>query len=246
MSRSTWLLLSVAVFAAPAALAQAGDPESLAKKATERARSTQITVQPVKPSPELLERAKQASGGARNRARDELSRLAEQHPYSPKPADATAATPENPSVKSPPDVAGRVVIALSSSVPETVWREYMAQIDGKKEAIVVLRGFVGGAKKVTPTGSLIERMRRKVPSDMKGGHRAVEVVVDPLVYRSLGIDRVPAIAWLPGVKELSHCDGQTFESAVIVYGNVSVGFALNQIKRNGGDVPAEVIKKFGG
>lgn len=220
----------------------------LSKQATERARA--VTLPPIKPAeltPEQRQAMQAAAESARNRAKDELSRLAETSPFTP-PAPTDTPSSENPAVEKgqPKNLAGRVVVALSSSMPDSEWAEYMAQLDGKPEALVVLRGFIGGGRTVMETGKLIERVRRVKADLPKGGHRNVEVVVDPLLYRNLGIDKVPAVVWLPGVSEVSHCDGKDFEAAVTVYGTVSVSYALDQINRNGGSVPASILKKFGG
>jgi type-F conjugative transfer system pilin assembly protein TrbC len=223
------------------------DPAALAKQATERARAMNV---PKMSTPVLTDEQRKAietsADSARNAARAQLSKLAEEHPFTPAPANKDAPPSDNLAVPAPRELAGRVVVALSSSMPESEWREYMAQLDGKPEAIVVLRGFVGGATTVEPTGKLIERAARKIADNPKGGRRKLEVVVDPILFKSLGIDRVPAVAWLPGVNEVSHCDGKVFETAVTVYGTASVSYALQQINRNGGNVPAEVIKSFGG
>ncbi len=226
----------------------APNPAELGQQATERARALNLKqVKPAELTDDQKNAAKAAAESARNRAKDELNRLAETHPFTPGSPTATASS-ENPASKKPEGgpVAGRVVLALSSSMPDSEWAEYMAQLDGKREALVVLRGFIGGAQTVMETGKLIERVRRVDAAVAKGKHRSIEVVVDPLLYRSLGIDKVPAVVWLPGVTDISHCDGKGFEAAVTVYGTVSVSFALQQINRNGGNVPADILKKFGG
>lgn len=218
------------------------DPRELAEQAQRRAAGIAVQVKPMQLTPQQMQEIHAAADSGTARAKGELQKLAEQHPYTPAPK-AAAVEAANADPAAP--LQGRVVIALSASVPETVWRELIAQVDGKREAIIVLRGFVNGAHAVAPTGLLIERVRRKNPSDKKGGYRMVDVVVDPLLYRNLGIEQVPAFAWLPDVTDISHCDGDTFDKAVTVVGNVSVGYALGEINRNGGKVPPEVLKKFG-
>ena len=219
------------------------DPRELAEQAQRRAAGIAVQVMPMQLTPQQLQEVHATADTGTARAKGELQRLAEQHPYTPE-AKAAAVEAANADPAAP--LQGRVVIALSSSVPETVWRELIAQVDGKREAIIVLRGFVDGAHAVAPTGFLIERVRRKDPNDKRGGYRMVDVVVDPLLYRNLGIEQVPAFAWLPDVTDISHCNGDTFDKAVTVVGNVSVGYALSEINRNGGKVPPEVLKKFGG
>ena len=191
---------------------------------------------------EDTERVKRSADIGRNRAKDELASLAVKSGAAPG-SIAAAAVGEAAAAK---DVKGRLVLAISSSMPEQMLREYMAQLDGHPEAIVVMRGFVGGASKVVPTGMLIEKVRQLVPGKREKGHRSVQVVVDPLVFRSLGIDQVPAVAWLPGAKDLAHCDGEVLKAAVVVYGAVKVTAALERINREGGNVPADLIKRMGG
>lgn len=249
MKLSAW---NVAVFAAVCCVASAQSdpkpsPAELSRQATERARNIKL---PTILTPTLTDEQRKAmeasADSARNRARTELSRLAEQHPFTEAPPVATASS-DNPAVSTASKpLEGRVVVALSSSMPDSELREYMAQLDGKREALVVLRGFIGGAQSVMATGKALDNVMRISQQGATPQRRRVEVVVDPLLYRNLGIDRVPAVVWLPGVSDISHCDGTTFESAVTVYGTASVSYALNQINRNGGAVPADIIKNFGG
>lgn len=220
-------------------------PAELSEAAMERARN--VVLPPIKTptlSPERRKAIEATADSARNRARDELRRLAEQHPFTPEAA--TPAADDQTGQRPPETIEGRVVVALSTSMPESELREYMAQLDGQPEALVVLRGFVGGAQRVAPTGEALDRVMRKEAGDPKSRRRRVDVVVDPLLYRALAIDRVPAVVWLPGVSDVSHCDGEDFAAAVTVYGTVSVSYALQQINRHGGDVPADLIKRFGG
>lgn len=243
-------VVAIAALAAGAVLAQTKDgptPAELSKQATERARSMSVPkVQPPQLTDQQRKSMEAAADSARNQARAELSKLAERSPFTPAPQAAVPSPSDNLSVPKPRELAGRVVVALSTSMPESEWREYFAQLDGKPEALVVLRGFMGGATTIEPTARFVERMARNNVTDVKGGHRTVNVVVDPLLFKNLGIDKVPAVAWLPGVTDVSHCDGKVFESAVTVYGATAVSYALQQINRNGGAVPREIITKFGG
>lgn len=136
---------------------------------------------------------------------------------------------------------GRLVVALSSSMPVNEVKSYMAQLDGRSEPIVVMRGFIGGATKVRPTGQWLMQTREK---PQKNGYYEVESVVDPLVYRQLGIESVPAVAWLPGVTELSHCDEEDYNAAVVVYGVMSIADTLKVANKHGANIPADVIAKY--
>lgn len=145
-----------------------------------------------------------------------------------------------------PIVSGRLVVALSSSMPDDMVREYMRQLDKVPEAIVVLRGFVGGAKKVAPTGVWVERVRRKQPDCRDCPHYMVEVVVDPLAYDMLGIAKVPAVTFLPGVQDLRHCDADVLEASSVAYGATSVRASLKAIRTKNVMVPDELLRRLGG
>lgn len=147
---------------------------------------------------------------------------------------------------SPPKLPGRLLVALSSSMPEAQLREYFRQLERLPEAIVVLRGFVGGARTVQPTGQWLERIRRKTPDCVECEHVRVETVVDPLAYRNLKITRVPAFSYLAGVETLSHCDEDDWGRADVVYGATTVRAALEALAKRDARVPRELIHRLGG
>ena len=221
------------------AAADAPDVVELANTARERA--AQVTPPAVQGNAAGQDRVRALAEQARARARAVL-------PATRAAIDAATGTASSstPATSTRPPLAGRVVVALSSSVPESMWRDYLAQLDGHPEAVVVLRGFEGGARTIRPTGQLVERLRRKVANDPKKGHRSVEVLVDPLLYTALGIDRVPAVAWLPGVQDIRHCDQETYAAATVVYGAVAVEAALKTIHQRGGRIPPTVQRAFAG
>lgn len=189
------------------------------------------------------ERVKTLSDTATQRGVAELDRLrAKQGGFGDnagapgkRDADANSAT-----------VAGRVVVALSSSMPDAMLASYMQQLDRRRESLVVLRGFVGGAHQAKPTGILMEKIRRKVAGDRKSGHYLVETVVDPLFFQQLGIDKVPAVVYLDDVQSLAHCDQEDYSKATVVYGAVSIEAALKEARKAGATVPDSVIAKYRG
>ena len=186
------------------------------------------------------ERVKALSETATRRGVAELDRLRAQQG---RDVGLPGARDDDPNTAT---VAGRVVVALSSSMPESMLTSYMQQLDRRRESLVVLRGFVGGAHAAKPTGILMERVHRKLASDPKSGHYLVETVVDPLFFQQLGIDQVPAVAWLDGVQSLAHCDQEDYSKATVVYGAVSIEAALKEARKAGASVPESVIAKFRG
>ena len=216
-------------------LPAAEDPATLTERARRNAAQVKIDIAPAQfEDRELAQRAGEAATArtqaevtrqaAERRARTEVKvGISEQGLQVRIPPDAAAAEAERP------PLAGRLVVAISSSMPEVMVREYARQLDGVPEAIMVLRGFIGGAHAVKPTVAWIERALRKHPGDPEGPHYRVEVVVDPIAFRMLDIRQVPAVTFLAGVQDLRHCDAQILSTARIAYGAVSLGGALKAL-----------------
>jgi hypothetical protein len=242
--------LAAALLAAAAAWA-AEDPARLAEKARDAARQVQIDLTPA--SAVDRERVARIAVSGAERGRVELERQAAERrartevsiTISEEGLQVKAQLPYTAAAPEKPPLAGRLVVAISASMPEGMVREYARQLDGVPEAILVLRGFIGGARSVTPTVEWIERALRRHPADPHGGHYRVEVVVDPLAYQMLGITQVPAITFLPGVQDLRHCDAETLAAARLAYGAVSVRGALDAL-RSVITLPASLRQQLGG
>ena len=190
---------------------------------------------PVYSDSEQLQRLAEI-GRARGRAEfDAMSKAA----TGPASAPASAPTQETS-----PASAGLVIVALSSSMPLPMLRDYIAQLDGVPGTVVVLRGFIGGATKVKPTGRWIEEILRERSDCLQCAHRRVRIEVDPLLYKSLGIKQVPAVTFLAGVRDLQHCQKEQFKSAAVAYGAVAVEAALRAITKEGVAVPAGVLARY--
>ncbi len=214
----------------------------LAKIASERADA--ITVDVAIPDVESNERAKTAAATGRKRGLAELKRMnAEYRQKHAKAFTEMSAIADGATEVTAPR-QGRLVVALSSSMPEQMVADYLVQLSGIPEAIVVLRGFIGGATYVKPTGQWIDNRLRKVADCQDCGHYSVEVVIDPLIYQDLNIGRVPAIAWLPGVTDLKHCDEEVFEATTVVYGATAVEAALRTMVKAGTEVPEDLIDRI--
>lgn len=233
-------LLAVTIGLSPAS--ERVDPKALAETARTRAQAQAVDVKPGTVSdPERVEAlAKKGIARGRDALKELVQQQEAQHASKPDPteaADSLESLPAQP-------VAGRLVVAVSSTMPEAMVREYVRQLDAIPEGVLVLRGFIEGARTVAPTGRWVERVRRREVNCSTCGHRAVQVVVDPLTYQSLGITQVPAVAYLPGVTELKHCDAETLSAAVVVYGAASVSSALKRLEREGVEIPAPLLKRL--
>lgn len=131
-----------------------------------------------------------------------------------------------------------IYLFVSSSIPLATLRNYAADIVKLNDPrfILVLRGFVGGAKRIGPTASFIVEVLKADPnctlsSKEKCAMREVPFIVDPTLFRKVGIEKVPAIAFLSGSKQIPF----------IIYGDASLGYALERIAQETGDVGLEQL-----
>lgn len=129
---------------------------------------------------------------------------------------------------------GQVYLFISSSVPLTTIRNYAAMIDHARtgQVIMVLRGFVGGMKKIRPTMEFIGNILKKDPAcdfpKEKCDSYQVNIQVDPQLFQRFGIEDVPDLAYLP----ISESDSEEKQAeAIIINGDASLDYLLEQINR---------------
>lgn len=158
-------------------------------------------------------------------------------------ADAPAAAPPAGAGLLRPDE--RVWILVSSSVPRETLRNYVRDMDrlGEPNVRMILRGFVGGAKRIMPTLDFVRGLILRDPScageDCPGFGAVIQV--DPLVFSRFGVREVPAIVYARGVRaaDPSMSDGAPENASVgeafLLRGDVSLGYALETFRREAGE-----------
>lgn len=136
----------------------------------------------------------------------------------------------------------RIYVFVSSSMPLIALRNYAADISRLQDenVVMVLRGFVGGVEKMGPTIAFIESVLR-VSEDCPLGEpgcklRNIHVVVDPLLYRRYGIERVPAVVVARGVQAQNEGqsegdDDVSVQEYFVVNGDARLGYALELVRR---------------
>lgn len=148
--------------------------------------------------------------------------------------------PESAKVKEKkPEYEGdRVFVFISKSIPEETLRNYISDLAQLPQATAVLKGFVGGVQKMQPTiqfiGDLMKEDRDCKMPDCD--FNSANIVVDPIIFQRLKIDRVPAIAYIEDYKRTGYCsegldDGAKMNKVHVVYGDVPLKFALEYIDR---------------
>lgn len=138
----------------------------------------------------------------------------------------------------------RIYVFVSASVPLETLRNYAADIAGSGEPnlVMVLRGFVGGARQIGPTARFTEQILRTDPAcDPQGATpcaaRSVPILVDSLLFRRYGIERVPAVVYARGVAVLDagQSEGRPENARAgehfAVYGDAGLPYVLELIQR---------------
>lgn len=129
----------------------------------------------------------------------------------------------------------RIYLFVSSSVPLPTLRNYamdMARLNDHR-LVLAMRGFVGGANRIGPTASFIAEVLKADPdcelaANKECTMREILFIVDPTLFREAGIEKVPAIGFIPG-------DTQMIGEPLIIYGDTSLGYALERMARESGN-----------
>jgi len=139
-----------------------------------------------------------------------------------KTNSGTKGFPEGEGINSEKAKKESYYLVISSSVPEETLRTYMAQIERLRkkgvEIVPLLRGFVGGMKRIRPTVEFYLRITLRDPSAGLSGDnlRPVAISVDPSAAR--GISAVPAL--------------KTKDGSCTVYGDAPLEFLLRKIREH--------------
>ena len=179
--------------------------------------------------------ARSVIGGALERAEGMARETA---PGSPLPADSRPSplAAERKSGAVMKGLAGRqgsaeVLVFMSLSVPPRSWEEWAAEA-ARAGAPLVLRGLAAGEN--GRIGSLKETVREV--GKRLGGH-AAGVAVDPRLFRLFGVERVPAVAVVPGgvpVCASRGCSEDPPPPHDLVGGNIGLMAALEAVAAEGG------------
>jgi type-F conjugative transfer system pilin assembly protein TrbC len=145
----------------------------------------------------------------------------------------------------------RLYVFVSSSIPQETIRKYVtfvsSHIEGK--VVFVLRGGIGGLKRLMPTVAWIYDVIKK-DSNCEGANcevYGVEFVIDPFLFRRYGVERVPAVVYAKGKMltefELSEGLQEKWETQVWAktYGDMNLAYHLKVIAE---ELGVEKIRKF--
>ncbi len=121
----------------------------------------------------------------------------------------------------------RLYLFISSSMPMDVLRRYAKQAEGLPGAMMVLRGFVGGAGRIKPTVDFMSKVLLRDPGCHGARCRRIrtEVIVDPNLFRRYHIERVPAVVTVAGLQTDGSCSEGNSKVVKIAGKHVSFGDA---------------------
>ena len=232
-------VLGLMLILAPVISNAAGETESLEKSLRplmEQAETVEVALPEIDPeaqkAAEDLFRLYQ-SDGFQKRLQHERKRLVDEF-FGAKGLAADNPKGEKTEDADSPATSDRIYLFVSSSVPLTTLRNYVADMTRLNDSrfVMVLRGFVGGAKRIGPTSSFIADVLKADPHCELGpggecAMRELPFIVDPTLFRQAGIEKVPAIAFAP--------DGNVNGRSLIVYGDASLGYGLELLARETGN-----------
>ena len=118
-----------------------------------------------------------------------------------------------------------VLVFMSLSVPAPSWREWAGEA-AHLGAPIVLRGMSGGGLPAT-----VKAVGERI------GDAEVGVAIDPRLFRLFAVERVPAVAVVPGGVPACRkrgCAGDRAPPHDLVSGNIGLVAALEAVKAEGG------------
>ena len=179
--------------------------------------------------------ARSVIGGALERAGETARETAPDSPLptAPLPSPLSAERKAGTVMKGLSSRKGtaEVLVFMSLSVPSRSWEEWAGQA-ARAGVPLVLRGVLPGEE--GETGSLKETVREV--GKRLGGH-AAGVAIDPRLFRLFGVERVPAVAVIPGgvpACASRGCSEDPPPAHDIVGGNIGLAAALEAVAAEGG------------
>jgi type-F conjugative transfer system pilin assembly protein TrbC len=131
----------------------------------------------------------------------------------------------------------KIFIVISSSIPKHIIQNYFEMLQKvNTDVTFILRGTIGGVKKIMPTLNWIKELLSK----QGGTHYEHNVIIDPRVASKYQVERVPAVLYIKDY-DSSYIKEVYDEEYYIYYGAVDVDYALEKINI---DVKSEGLSKF--
>lgn len=131
----------------------------------------------------------------------------------------------------------KIFIIISSSIPEHILKNYFEMLQNvNTDVTFVLRGTIGGVKKIMPTLNWI----KKVTTKKDNSRYEYNIIIEPRISTKYNIEKVPALLYIKNYDEF-YIQRDTDEMYYIHYGAVDVDYALEKINL---DVKSKGLKKL--
>lgn len=101
----------------------------------------------------------------------------------------------------------RLYLFVSSSIPKAKMRAYARQLQKYKNAQMIMRGFMGGGKKMQPTMSYIKSIITKA-DHCNGVHcptYKIQFNIDPVLFQRYNITKVPTLVYVDNLSGAGYC-----------------------------------------
>jgi len=124
----------------------------------------------------------------------------------------------------------RIYVFISSSMPEQTLKNYADTLDRLRDSNIemVMRGFVGGIKKIAPTQKFIQEIVLKPD----GSAYSVSILIDPILFSKYGINRVPCVVYDRSVTADIHADADAdTDNYYTLFGDASLEYAIERIQQ---------------
>ncbi len=136
----------------------------------------------------------------------------------------------------------RIYIFVSSSIPEYTLKKYVQRVAKMNESNIyfVLRGFISGISRMTPTVRWIYNNIKKDEycNSLDCELYPVKFIVDPFLFSKYNINAVPAVVYVKGLKnELLGSEGLDsvkVSNFWVSYGDVPLEYHLKLIEEKSG------------
>ena len=147
----------------------------------------------------------------------------------------------------------RLIIAISSSIPDEVIKNYFKSFgDNYEDVLFVMNGFIGNdPKKIMPTLEYISRLLNKddLSKDIKDKNKYLfRVDINPKLFAKYNINEVPAVIFIKNYNPFLEIQGnglssEADENVYISYGDSSIRYALEQINKKAKSEGLEKLTK---
>lgn len=131
----------------------------------------------------------------------------------------------------------KLFIVISSSIPKHILKNYFEMLQNvNTDVTFVLRGTIGGVKKIKPTLDWIQEILTKNDNT----RYEYNVIIEPRIVDKYKIERLPAVLYVKNYNP-SYTEELTDEEHYLYYGAVDIDYALEKIN---GDIKSSGIKKI--